>query len=29
MRIAFVVFDDMTALDFVVYDPVTRLKSLS
>ncbi len=29
MRIAFVVFDGMTALDFVgVYDPVTRLRTM-
>ena len=29
MRVAFVIFDGMTALDFVgVYDPVTRLKSM-
>ncbi len=29
MRIAFVIFDGMTALDFVgVWDPVTRLKSM-
>lgn len=30
MQIAFVIFDQMTALDFVgVYDPLTRLKSMS
>ena len=29
MRVAFVLFDDLTALDFVgVYDPVTRLHSM-
>lgn len=29
MRIAFVIYDDMTALDFVgVFDPVTRLKTM-
>jgi transcriptional regulator GlxA family with amidase domain len=29
VRIAFVIFDDMTALDLVgIYDPVTRLKSM-
>jgi transcriptional regulator GlxA family with amidase domain len=29
MKVAFVVFDHMTALDFIgVYDPVTRLKSM-
>ncbi len=29
MRIAFVIFDGMTALDFIgVYDPVTRLKTM-
>jgi len=29
MRIAFIIYDGMTALDFVgVYDPVTRLKSM-
>ena len=29
MRIAFVLFDDLTALDFVgVYDPLTRLKTM-
>ena len=29
MRVAFVIFDGMTALDFVgVYDPVTRLRSM-
>ena len=30
MKVAFVIFDEMTALDFVgVYDPVTRLKSMN
>lgn len=30
MRVAFVIFDRMTALDFVgVYDPVTRRRSMS
>ncbi len=30
MKIAFVIYDGMTALDFVgVYDPVTRLKTMS
>jgi len=29
MRLAFIIFDQMTALDFVgVYDPLTRLKSM-
>jgi cyclohexyl-isocyanide hydratase len=29
MRIAFILFNDMTALDFVgIYDPLTRLKSM-
>ena len=29
MKIAFIIFDKMTALDFIgVYDPVTRLKSM-
>src|SRR5437868_10991050 len=30
MQIAFVIFDQMTALDFVgVYDPLTRLKTMN
>jgi hypothetical protein len=30
MKVAFVVFDRMTALDFIgFYDPVTRLKSMT
>src|SRR5208282_6084967 len=30
MKIAFVIFNDMTSLDFIgVYDPVTRLKSMN
>src|SRR3989442_987375 len=29
MKIAFIIFDKMTALDFIgIYDPVTRLKSM-
>src|SRR5689334_10231248 len=29
MKIAFIIFDRMTALDFIgIYDPVTRLKSM-
>ena len=29
MRVAFIIYDEMTALDFVgVYDPVTRLKTM-
>ena len=29
MRIAFVIYDGMTSLDFIgVYDPVTRLKTM-
>ena len=29
MKLAFVIFDNMTALDFIgLYDPLTRLKSM-